>query len=183
MEKNLNECMTVRLGLLLLLLSGYGCGDPLTAEQAFAEGEYDVAYPLWRDRAVQGEAGAQNYLGVHYYMGLGVERDLPLALKWFTAAAKQGDPEGQRHLGMMYHNGYATGQDFVSAYMWYYAAYRQGNPGAKRYMDSLSEENKLSPNQMNQAKGQAAEFIINAVVTEQGSEGKLFQGQQAKSPF
>ncbi len=139
------------------------------------------AYSLWQSRVTQGDAVAQNYLGVHHYLGLGVVRDLTLAFEWFESAARQGNPQGQRHLGMMYHNGYGTPPDFVSAYMWYYAAYRQGSPTARRYMDSLSEQNKLSPNQMNQAKSQASEFIMHSVIAEQGSEGKLFRGQQADS--
>ena len=180
-----DQCLFLAvLPLVALLLSLSACDSrPLSAEAAFAAGRYDLAYSLCRGPAERGEAAAQNLLGLHYYLGLGAPRDLPRAFRWFEAAAKQGHPEGQRHLGIMYYNGYGVGQSYFHAFLWYYAAYRQGSPGAKRYLDALSGDNKLTPNQMNQAKSEAAAFIVNAVVAEQGSEGRLVRGQAAGAPF
>ena len=169
--------------LPLILLAAFllsACDrQPPSAERAFADGDYELAYTLWRERGERGEPAAQNYLGLHYYLGLGAPRDLPRAARWFAAAAEQGHPEAQRHLGIMYYNGYGVERDFLNAFMWYYAAYRQGSPGAKKYMDALSRENKLSPNQINQAKSRAAAFIVHSVVAERAAEGRLFRGQQA----
>ena len=39
-----------------------------------------------------GDAGAQYLLASMYESGLGVPRDLALAIDWYTAAARQGDP-------------------------------------------------------------------------------------------
>ena len=164
--------------LLLTLLAAAGCGGEKTALQAFEEGDYQTAYSLFKPRAEAGDSEAQNYLGVLYYLGLGVRRNWTQALRWYEKSAKQGDPKAQLNYGLMFHNAYGTGQDMVEAFSWYYAAYRQGNPTAKRYMESLAAQNKLSPNQMNFAKRNAMQYILNPVVAEQASEGRLFRGQQ-----
>ena len=165
------------LSICLILLTA-GCGTEKTAQQAFEAGDYDTAYKLFRPRAEAGESEAQNYLGVHYYLGLGVKRDWRQALQWYEKSAKQGDPRAQLNYGLMFHNAYGTDKDIVVAFMWYYASYRQGNATAERYMNSLAEDNLLSPNQIDYAKLQAKKYITNSVVSEQGSEGSLFRSQQ-----
>ncbi len=165
------------LFICLALLTA-GCGTEKTARQAFEAGDYITAYNLFRPRAEAGDSEAQNYLGVHYYLGLGVKRDWHQALQWYDKAAKQGDPKAQLNYGLMFHNAYGTDKDIVAAFMWYYASYRQGNAIAARYMNSLAADNLLSPNQINYAKLQAKKYITNPVVAEQGSEGRLFRGQQ-----
>ena len=165
--------------LLLTALAAAGCGGEKTALQAFEEGDYQTAYSLFKPRAEAGDSEAQNYLGVLYYLGWGVRRNWDQALRWYEKAARQGDPKAQLNYGLMFHNAYGTGQDMVEAFSWYYASYRQGNPTAKRYMESLAAENKLSPNQMNFAKRNATKYILNPVVAERASEGRLFRGQQA----
>ena len=115
---------------------------------------------------------------MHYYLGLGVKRDLRQALQWYDKAAKQGDPKAQLNYGLMFHNAYGTDMDIAVAFMWYYASYRQGNATAERYMNSLAADNLLSPNQIDYAKLQAKKYITNPVVAERGSEGSLFRSRQ-----
>lgn len=160
----------------LSLITG-GCGDRKTAQEAFDAGDYITAYKLFKPRAEDGDVKAQNYLGVHYYLGLGVKRDLRKALQWYEKAAIQGDPEAQFNYGLMFHNAHGTEQNITTAFKWYYASYRQGNPNAERYMNSLADDNLLSPNQIDYAKLQAKQYIANPVVTEQGSEGTLFRNR------
>ena len=158
------------------LISG-GCGERKTAVEAFDTGDYNSAYKLFRTSAEAGDAEAQNYLGVHYYLGLGVNRDLHKALQWYEKAAVQGHPEAQFNYGLMFHNAYGTEHNITTAFKWFYASYRQGNPNAERYMNSLADRNLLSPNQIDYAKLQAKQFIVNPVVTESGSEGTLFRNR------
>ena len=152
-----------------------GCSDQKTARQAFDAGDYGTAYKLFKPRAEAGDREAQNYLGVHYYLGLGVPRDWQQALQWYEKAAKQGDPRAQLNYGLMFHNAYGTDKDMIAAFTWYYASYRQGNTTAERYMNSLAADNMLSPNQIDYAKLRAKPYITNPVVAEQGSEGTLFR--------
>lgn len=160
----------------LILLSG-GCGERKTALEAFDTGDYTTAYKLFRAGAEAGDVEAQNYLGVHYYLGLGVKRDLHKALQWYEKAALQGDPEAQFNYGLMFFNAYGTEHNITTAFKWFYASYRQGNANAERYMNSLADDNLLSPNQIDYAKLQAKQFIVNPVVTESGSEGTLFRNR------
>ena len=46
-------------------------------------------------RAEQGIANAQNDLGVCYYNGEGVEKDLAKSVEWYTKAAEKGIPNPQ----------------------------------------------------------------------------------------
>jgi len=52
--------------------------------------------------AVDGDAISQNRLGVMYAKGIGVPRNFPRALEWFTAAAKQRYGEALYDLGVLY---------------------------------------------------------------------------------
>lgn len=161
--------------LPVLLLLTLGCSAGKDARQAFERGDYVTAYKLFRAQAEAGDLEAQNYLGVHYYLGLGVPRDWQQALQWYDKAAKQGDPGAQVNCGLMFQNGYGTNPDIGAAFMWYYAAYRQGNTIGKRYMTLLAEDNLLSPIQIDYAKVRARQYIANPVVSEQGTEGSLFR--------
>lgn len=163
--------------LACVTLVSWGCGDRKTAQEAFDAGDYITAYKLFKPRAEAGDVEAQNYLGVHYYLGLGVKRDLRKAFQWYEKAALQGDPEAQFNYGLMFYNAYGTEHNITTAFKWFYASYRQGNPNAERYMNSLADDNLLSPNQIDYAKLQAKQYIANPVVTEQGSEGTLFRNR------
>ncbi len=162
---------------LLLLMSA--CGIEKTAQQAFESGDYVVAYQLFRAQAEAGDAQAQNYLGVHYYLGLGVQRDWQQALQWYDKAATQGDSLAQLNYGLMFQNGYGVSPDMVAAFTWYYAAYRQGNETARRYLDALADDNLLSPIQIDVAKVQAEPYITNPVVAAPAAQGGLFRNRPA----
>src|SRR4051812_23233578 len=53
----------------------------------------------------QGNAAAQNNLGLIYRDGLGVPQDYVEAIKWFRLAAGQGNAGAQFNLGNMYRDG------------------------------------------------------------------------------
>lgn len=57
---------------------------------AFNRGDYQQAIKIWEVLASQGNADAQNNLGVMYAKGIGIPRNDPEALKWFRLAAAQG---------------------------------------------------------------------------------------------
>jgi TPR repeat protein len=59
-----------------------------------------------RKAADQGDAGAQNNLGLMYQVGHGVPRDYAEALKWYRLAAEQGAATAQTALGLMYQCGH-----------------------------------------------------------------------------
>ncbi len=53
--------------------------------------DYQQAFAWYQKAAEQGNAGAQNNLGLMYYNGKGVEQDYIKALEWYQKAAEQGD--------------------------------------------------------------------------------------------
>jgi TPR repeat protein len=80
----------------------YRLGDFEKGLKAYQSGDYQTALHEWRPLAEQGDAKAQNNLGVMYEKGLGVPQDYAEAVKWYRKAAEQGDARAQNNLGVMY---------------------------------------------------------------------------------
>ena len=62
----------------------------------------------YRVAAEKGDAESQLNLGVCYFNGNGVEKDLAEAVKWYRKAAEQGLKEAQYQLAQCYENGRAA---------------------------------------------------------------------------
>ena len=84
-----------------------------------------------RRSAEQGDADAQNYLGVMYQNGQGVPQNYQEAAKWFRKAAEQGDEMAQFNLATLYQKGVGVPQDGSEAAKWYRKAAEQGNVNAQ----------------------------------------------------
>ena len=80
---------------------------------------------------------AQNFLGVCFENGEGVEQDKAEAAKWFRKAADQGYAGAQYNLGHCYANGYGVKQDRAEAAKWYQKAADQGLEPAKEALKKL----------------------------------------------
>ena len=143
---------------LLILLSCTGREDP---KNAFQKGDYETAYKLWMPLALNGDTEAQNYLGIQFTLGLGVNKDYKEAVKWYEMAARAGLPDAQRNYGDMFHNGRGVPQDYYKAFIWYFAASQQGHQIAKNALENLTSQNKLTPNQQMHAKLEANSFILD----------------------
>ena len=147
--------------LLVTLCLLTACGQPADPKQAFKNGDYKTAYELWLPLAKAGDPEAQNYLGIQYYLGLGVNRDFKKALEWYQKAAYAGFPDAQRNYGDMFYNGHAVPQDYYNAFIWYFAASQQGHVTAKLLLERLTDQNKLTPNQQMHAKLEANRYILD----------------------
>lgn len=148
-----------KIFLLLIFVLFTACSKIDDPKVAFKNGDFETSYKLWMPLAKNGDPEAENYLGVHYYAGLGVKRDYAKALHWYELAARKGYPSAQRHFGDMLYAGYGIRQDFYKAFIWYFAASQQGNEDAKLKLELITSENKLTPNQQMHAKIEANEFI------------------------
>ena len=82
-------------------------------------------------KAMEGDAVAQNRLGVRYYDGKGVEQNYEEAIKWFRKSAERGNDWGQYNLANCYYNGKGVSQDYVEAVKWYRKSAEQGNSSAQ----------------------------------------------------
>jgi TPR repeat protein len=84
----------------------------------------------YRRAAEQGDASAQNNLGVMYASGEGVPHDDEQAVHWYRLAAEQGHALAQYNLGGMYNSGRGVARDTVRSYMWLLLAADAGDPAA-----------------------------------------------------
>jgi TPR repeat protein len=72
---------------------------------------YAEAMKWYRKAADQGNAAAQNNLGVMYDEGQGVPQNYAEAMKWYRKAADRGFDKAQYNLGNMYKNGQGVPQN------------------------------------------------------------------------
>ena len=72
---------------------------------AFNSGDYVIVFSLCLKSASDGNAYAQNILGLLYDSGAGVAKDSAEAVKWMRKAAEQGNADAQYYLGGSYYYG------------------------------------------------------------------------------
>jgi TPR repeat protein len=78
---------------------------------------------IWLDKANQGDATAQFWLGAAYEKsGRGIKQDYEQAIKWLGKSAKQGNPDAEFLLGQMYENAEGFSRDYTKAAEWYRVA-------------------------------------------------------------
>lgn len=98
--------------------------------EAKALEEINSAIGQFKTLAENGNAEAQNGLGMLYYKGDKVPRDFVKAMFWFRKAADQGYAEAQNNLGLIFQSGLGTPQNYAKALEWYLKAADQGNLNA-----------------------------------------------------
>jgi TPR repeat protein len=72
------------------------------------------------------KAQVQYDIGVMYYNGIGADKDLNTAYRWFNMAANQGHPRAQNDLALMLSKGIGTKSNNSEAYVWFLKAAEQG---------------------------------------------------------
>lgn len=101
------------------------------ARNAYFEGDFLKALSIWRPLAEQGDARAQNNLGILYRNGEGLVQDFDQARSWLLRSAAQGHAQAQYSLGVMYDYGYGLAQNYTEALRWYQQAAALGNADAQ----------------------------------------------------
>ena len=89
-----------------------------------------------QELAEQGNADAQNSLGVMHDNGWGVPRDHAEAVRWYRLAADQGHANAQFNLGVMYESGAGVPRDDAEAVRWYRLAADQGDARAQYHLNA-----------------------------------------------
>ena len=145
--------MALALALSALPISA-DTRDDISA--ASNRGDYKTVVRLLRPLAEQGDAGAQNFLGLMYNQGEGVTQDYAEAAKWYRMAAEQGVDQAQYNLGVSYANGEGVPQDYVLAHMWLNLAAAQGFAEAKTARDVAV--NLMTSSQIAEAQRLAREW-------------------------
>jgi len=128
----------VASGLLALALFGAATAGPLEdGVAAYQRDDFATAMRIWRPLADQGDAVAQNNLGVMYANGQGVPQDYAQALIWTRKAANQGDAVAQNNLGVMYRDGEGVALDYAQAMIWFRKAADQGDAVAQNNLGGI----------------------------------------------
>ena len=115
----------VLLFSLLLGVPSYSAdfNKGLTAAQS---GDFATALKEWKPLAEEGNAVAQNNLGLMYHNGWGVPQDDKEAVYWYRLAVEQGYATAQYNLGLLYEKGKGVPQDDKEAVRLYRLAAEQG---------------------------------------------------------
>jgi hypothetical protein len=105
--------------------SGSSAGDPSVATAAPEQ---------LRRMAENGDAAAENALGLRYFQGdekSGIPQDEAEAFRWFNRAAQDGSLAAQAKLGFLYWSGRGVPKDLSKAYFWTVLARARGDQGNK----------------------------------------------------
>ena len=124
--------------------------------------DYGEAVKWFRLAADQGDASAQNNLGVMYEYGRGVPQDYGEAVKWFRLAADQGEALAQNNLGLMYAKGKGVPQNYIQAHMWLNLAGARGNEDARKTRGIVKD--KMTPEQVAEAQRLASVWKPGMVI-------------------
>jgi len=129
----------VLTGLIVTVaMAGAAVAGPFEdAEAAYRRGDYTTAFNLWRPLAEQGDAYAQDVLGIMYVGGLGVPEDDAEAVKWYRRAADQGLAIAESALGIMYEQGHGVPRDYAEAVRCYRLAVEQGLAMAQTHLGDM----------------------------------------------
>ena len=172
----------IALGSIFIYLGNYTDQQTPVEEgiKFYNEGSYEKALNVFRPAAEQGNARAQDYLGILYASGQGVQQDYQQALKWYRKAAEQGEAFGQYSLGWMYEKGLGVKQDYQQAVHWIQKAADQGLADAQ-YNLGVMYENGDGVQQDDQEAVQwyrkaAEQGNANAIKTLKGIREEVQQG-------
>ena len=138
-----------------LFVPGIAHADLATANNAYAQGNFQTAFQEFQALAEKGDGFAQNRLGMLYRDGKGTEQDHKAATIWFQKAAEDGAISAYGNLGQAYEEGIGVAQDYVLAFKWYYL----GQSLTKNAIALRRLKSKMSPLQTSEAKQLARDLL------------------------
>ena len=100
-------------------------------------------------------------LGISYFYGDGVDKNVETAVNWVRKAAEQGFGKAQNRLGVFYRDGIGIGANPVEAYAWFSAAIANGFNDAAKNKQEL--EKSLNAEQLKQAQDLAMKYSAEYV--------------------
>lgn len=146
-------------GILLLIPLLFACSAEQLPLRSFRAADYAASFKAYSRMADKGDAGAMNFVGIHYYLGTGVPRDFAVAAHWFERAALARDADAARNLGTLYLRGLGVAKNNVYAYAWLHHAQHAGNARAGRYLEQA--EQLITPNQTMSARRWMAKYFAD----------------------
>jgi hypothetical protein len=131
------------IALVAALLFGYAprllAGAFEDGIAAYDQGDYATAMKTFRTLAANGNASATYNVGVMYFNGQGVEKDIDQAIVWLEKAADEGSVDSQVRLGVIYVVGRDVPNDYSRALTLFKEAAYQGDPLGQFYLGRMYE--------------------------------------------
>ena len=149
--------------LLLTCAVGLTLATPASADlagglEAWSQGDFETAMAELVPAAAEGDADAQELIGVLYALGLGVEQDRAKAFEWYMVSAENGHAGAQSGVGWYYEVGLGgVPIDLVKAHMWYAVSAVGGDVDAAVSVTEI--EKKMTRDQIATAQAEATAFL------------------------
>ncbi len=120
------------------------------ARDLMEAGKFEAAMEAFLPLARSGNADAEEFIGVMYALGLGVEKDPERAFDWYLRSAMKGHPGAQSGVGWYYELGLGMpAPDLVRAYLWYGLSTIGGDPDAAISIEEVAK--KMTPDEIARA--------------------------------
>jgi TPR repeat protein len=116
----------------------HDASDP--GEDQFQRGFYEEAMDTWKQEAEEGNDYAAYRLGVEYFDGQRVPRDLEQAAHYQQLAAELGNPAAMFELASYYEDGIGMDQNIQEAASWYLQSAERGYPPAQHNVATMLED-------------------------------------------
>jgi TPR repeat protein len=101
-------------------------------------------------------------LGGSYRWGVGMERNLTLAIQWIRKAAEQGYPPAERTIGEMYEKGEGLTVNLDEAMGWYRSAARHGDSDGQKDLAALEVKMRMvTPGARDPALEPTLEIVVS----------------------
>jgi len=123
--------MAVLVLMVSLGLSNLWLKSDSECELLTKENQSEQAFPIFLSSVKQGNAYAQNIVGVSYSTGEGIQKGPIEALKWFHRSAQQGFAKAQSNIGLEFLIGEKSDRDLTQAVKWWRLAAMNGEPHAQ----------------------------------------------------
>lgn len=138
---------------------------------AYDRANYSSALNVWLEKAKEGDATAQLYVGQIYEKGLGRSPDFAEAAVWYRKSAEQGNSQAQINLGQLYEKGLGVPKQPETAIDLYAKA-----SGLERMgVDYASTINEKAPSKGTMGSGTPASAYAVSIQ----SKGSEADGQQS----
>ena len=126
----------------------FGIGRPVDSQAAqkwFDLATRNGAVGMIQREAQRGDAAMESNLGVMYFEGIGLEKDLTRAAQWYQRAAQQGYALGQSNYAAQLLHGLGVKQDYAAAAHWYELAAQQNYVQAQYALANMLVEGQGVP--------------------------------------
>ena len=108
-------------------------------QESLAHEAWEKSYFYYEKAAYGGNDRARYSTGMMSLLGLGVPRNVPLAVNWLTPLAENGNGEVAYILGHIFQHGFWVTQDRERANKWFTLSAQTGNAEAAMYLAKNAE--------------------------------------------